>query len=216
MDSAPMGLLSFAAGMAVATLTAPVGISGAVFLLPVQLSVLNVPKPAVTPTNLLFNIVSIPGALARYRRRAPLRSPLTTLLLAGTLPGVIAGAVIRVFAIPGPVLFRLFVASLLCPLGVWLCLRSVRSTHEPALAARTYYRPYQQLRVGVAGFEPTASSSRTKRATKLRHTPLEATTAYRTRPSTGETAAPKVSSNCRSVRTRPAPRPDRTGRALGR
>ncbi len=26
-------------------------------------------------------------------------------------------------------------------------------------------------RVGVAGFEPTASSSRTKRATKLRHTP---------------------------------------------
>lgn len=26
--------------------------------------------------------------------------------------------------------------------------------------------------VGVAGFEPTASSSRTKRATKLRHTPV--------------------------------------------
>ncbi len=37
-------------------------------------------------------------------------------------------------------------------------------------------------RVGVAGFEPTTSSSRTKRATKLRHTPREATTAYRTRP----------------------------------
>jgi hypothetical protein len=35
-------------------------------------------------------------------------------------------------------------------------------------------------RVGVAGFEPTTSSSRTKRATKLRHTPREATTAYRT------------------------------------
>jgi hypothetical protein len=26
--------------------------------------------------------------------------------------------------------------------------------------------------VGVAGFEPTASSSRTKRATKLRYTPV--------------------------------------------
>jgi hypothetical protein len=38
--------------------------------------------------------------------------------------------------------------------------------------------------VGVAGFEPTASSSRTKRATKLRHTPHEATTAYRTGPAT--------------------------------
>ena len=27
--------------------------------------------------------------------------------------------------------------------------------------------------VGVAGFEPTASSSRTKHATKLRHTPVD-------------------------------------------
>jgi hypothetical protein len=41
--------------------------------------------------------------------------------------------------------------------------------------------------VGVAGFEPTASSSRTKRATKLRHTPCEATPAYRTGPSTCQT-----------------------------
>src|SRR5436305_15264221 len=46
----------------------------------------------------------------------------------------------------------------------------------------------REFRVGVAGFEPTASSSRTKRATKLRHTPLEATTAYRTPRSAGQTA----------------------------
>ena len=30
-----------------------------------------------------------------------------------------------------------------------------------------------QLLVGVTGFEPATSSSRTKRATKLRHTPLQ-------------------------------------------
>ena len=39
--------------------------------------------------------------------------------------------------------------------------------------------------VGVAGFEPTTSSSRTKRATKLRHTPverMESTGASRPRP----------------------------------
>jgi hypothetical protein len=48
VDVALTGVLSFAAGMAVATLTAPVGISGAVFLLPIQLSLLNVPNPAVT------------------------------------------------------------------------------------------------------------------------------------------------------------------------
>jgi uncharacterized membrane protein YfcA len=55
--------------------TAPVGVSGAVFLLPIQLTVLQVPSPAVTPTTLLFNIVAIPGALARFRTRAPLRKP---------------------------------------------------------------------------------------------------------------------------------------------
>ena len=46
--------------------------------------------------------------------------------------------------------------------------------------------------VGVAGFEPTASSSRTKRATKLRHTPPEASTAYRTGPVGG--AKPQANS----------------------
>lgn len=127
VNIATIGVLSFVAGLVVATVTTPVGVSGAVFLLPVQLSVLAVPNPAVTPTNMLFNIVSIPGALARYRQRAPLRSPLTTVLLAGTLPGVVVGAIIRVFLIPGPQLFRLFVAALLFPLGVWLCLRPTRA-----------------------------------------------------------------------------------------
>lgn len=60
-------LLGFAAGLAISTLTAPVGVSGAVFLLPVQLDVLRVPSPAVTPTNLLFNVVATPGPLLRYR-----------------------------------------------------------------------------------------------------------------------------------------------------
>jgi uncharacterized membrane protein YfcA len=122
MLAAQTVVVSFAAGLFLAVATAPVGVSGAVFLLPFQMSVLQVPNPAVTPTNLLFNIVAIPGALARYRIRAPLRSPLTTVLLAGTVPGVIVGAVIRVFLIPGPQLFRLIVAVLLMPLGIWLCL----------------------------------------------------------------------------------------------
>ncbi len=43
------------------------------------------------------------------------------------------------------------------------------------------------IRVGVAGFEPTTSSSRTKRATKLRHTPRRAKPAYRTEPVVSQT-----------------------------
>lgn len=120
------GLLGLAAGLVIATVTAPAGVSGAVFLLPVQLSVLDVPSPAVTPTNLLFNVVAIPGALLRYRRQGGLASPLTRELVAGTLPGVIAGAVIRVYAVPGPRAFRLIVAGFLLPLGAWLAIRTLR------------------------------------------------------------------------------------------
>jgi len=111
------GLLGFIAGVLISVVTAPVGVSGAVFLLPVQLSVLGVPSPAVTPTNLLFNVVAGPGALARYHHRGHLDGPLTRLLLYGTLPGVVVGALIRVFAVPGPRVFRLIVAALLLPLA---------------------------------------------------------------------------------------------------
>ncbi|MEU6002797.1 MULTISPECIES: sulfite exporter TauE/SafE family protein [unclassified Streptomyces] len=144
-----------AAGLLISTLTAPVGVSGAVFLLPVQLSVLGVPSPAVTPTNLLFNVVAGPGALWRYRRDGALRGRLARRLVAWTLPGVILGATIRVFALPGPHVFRMLVAALLLPLGTWLCLRTLRppparrhpragEPSAPALAALA-------LAVGVVG-----------------------------------------------------------------
>ncbi|WP_434740135.1 TSUP family transporter [Micromonospora sp. SH-82] len=122
---------SVAAGLLISVLTTPVGVSGAVFLLPVQLSVLAVPNPAVTPTNLLFNIVAGPGALLRYRRGGALTGPLTRLLLVGTLPGVVVGAVVRVFLVPGPDAFRLVVAAILFPLGLWLCLRAAATRPWP-------------------------------------------------------------------------------------
>ncbi|MFI1442065.1 TSUP family transporter [Streptomyces fructofermentans] len=146
------GLLGFAAGLLLAVTTAPVGVSGAVFLLPVQVSVLGVPSPAVTPTNLLYNVVAGPGALLRHWRAGRLGGPLTRLLVAGTVPGVVIGAVIRVFAVPGPQVFRLLVAALLLPLGLWLWLRTVRpappSTHDhPSPRTTTSLA----LAVGIAG-----------------------------------------------------------------
>jgi uncharacterized membrane protein YfcA len=133
------GLAGFLAGLLISIVTSPVGVSGAVFLLPVQLSVLHVPNPAVTPTNLLFNVVSGPGALARYRRNGQLTGPLARLLIAGSVPGVVLGAIIRVFAIPGPQIFRLVAAAVLLPLGLWLCARALRpaALDRPALSRRT-------------------------------------------------------------------------------
>src|SRR3954470_3976691 len=80
----------------VAVFTTPVGVSGAVFLVPVQISVLHTPSPAVTPTNLLYNLIAIPGALLQFHREQRRASPLTRLLVLGTLPGVVIGAVIRI------------------------------------------------------------------------------------------------------------------------
>jgi uncharacterized membrane protein YfcA len=133
------GLAGFLAGLLISIVTSPAGVSGAVFLLPVQLSVLHVPNPAVTPTNLLFNVVSGPGALARYRRNGQLTGPLARLMIAGSVPGVVLGAVVRVFAIPGPRTFRLVAAAVLLPLGLWLCARALRpaAVDRPALSRRT-------------------------------------------------------------------------------
>jgi hypothetical protein len=68
------------------------GVSGAVLLLPFQVSVLGTPSPAVTPTNLLYNVVATPGALYRYWRQGQTGGRLALMLIAGTLPGVIAGS----------------------------------------------------------------------------------------------------------------------------
>ncbi|MFF9300822.1 TSUP family transporter [Streptomyces althioticus] len=125
------GLAGLAAGLVISVATTPAGVSGAVFLLPVQLSVLGVPSPAVTPTNLLFNVVAGPGALLRHHRTGLLRDPLTRRLVSGTLPGVVVGAAVRVFAVPGATVFRLLIAVLLVPLGLWL----IRRTVKPAQAA---------------------------------------------------------------------------------
>ncbi|MFI7603379.1 sulfite exporter TauE/SafE family protein [Actinoplanes sp. NPDC049681] len=144
-------VLGLAAGLVIALLTTPAGVSGAVFLLPVQLSLLAVPNPAVTPTNLLFNVVSGPGALLRYGRRGALTGPLTRLMLRGTLPGVIVGALLRVYAVPGPRAFRIIVAVFLLPLGAWLCVRTVRTgvpiRAEPSPRSVTLL----SLAVGVVG-----------------------------------------------------------------
>lgn len=116
-------LLGLLAGLVVATVTAPVGVSGAVFLLPFQLSVLDVPNPRVTPTNLLYNVVSGPGALVRYLRRGGIDRALVTALLLGAVPGVVAGSFIRVYLASDPDVFRILAAAVLAPIGLLILRR---------------------------------------------------------------------------------------------
>jgi uncharacterized membrane protein YfcA len=119
----------------VATVTTPVGVSGAVFLIPVQVSVFETPSPAVTPTNLLYNLIAIPGALARFRRQGKLATPLARLLVLGTLPGIVIGAVIRVELLASLDAFLLVIGAVLVPLGAWLATYSPapwRAAHSPS------------------------------------------------------------------------------------
>ncbi|MGO9218072.1 MAG: sulfite exporter TauE/SafE family protein [Streptosporangiaceae bacterium] len=124
-----------AAAFLIAVLATPAGVSGAVLLLPFQVSVLGTPSPAVTPTNLLYNVVATPGALYRYWRQGQAGGTLAWLLIAGTLPGVVAGSVIRVELLPSPQVFDLVVAAVLLPLGSWLVLTRPAGAASAAGAA---------------------------------------------------------------------------------
>ncbi len=125
-----------ACAFVLALLTTPAGVSGAVLLLPVQVSVLGVPSPAVTPTNLLYNVFATPGALMRFGREGRLRSPLAGLLVAGTLPGVIVGAIVRVEWLSNSRDFTLIAAGVLLPLGLWLLTGNQPIQHERTITPR--------------------------------------------------------------------------------
>ncbi len=104
----------------VACATTPAGVSGAFMLLPFQVSALGFTSPAVSPTNLIYNIVAIPGGLYRYIKEGRMAWPLTWVVVVGTLPGVFAGALIRIYYLPDPRTFKLFVGVVLLYLGVRL------------------------------------------------------------------------------------------------
>ncbi len=104
----------------VSSLTASAGVSGAFILLPFQMSVLGFTSPAVSPTNLIYNIVAIPGGLARFIRDGRMAWPLTWVVCVGTLPGVFVGAWIRIKYLPDPQAFKLFAGLVLLYLGARL------------------------------------------------------------------------------------------------
>lgn len=101
----------------VSTFTSMGGVSGAFLLLPFQISVLKFTSPAVSPTNLVFNIVAIPSGVYRYIREGRMNWPLTWVIILGTLPGLLFGALIRVRWLPHPTHFKLFVGCVLLYIG---------------------------------------------------------------------------------------------------
>lgn len=94
------------------------GVSGAFLLLPFQMSFLGYTNPSVSATNQLFNIVAIPSGVYRYYREGRMVWPLVWVVVAGTLPGVFIGALVRVAYLPDPKHFKLFAAGVLLYIGL--------------------------------------------------------------------------------------------------
>jgi uncharacterized membrane protein YfcA len=121
----------------VALLATPAGISGAFLLMPFQMSVLGFVSPGVAPTNLIYNIVGVPGGVSRYLTERRMVWPLAWIIAAGTLPGVAIGAIVRLHYLGNARYSKFFVGCVLLYLGVKLISDTIRmrTAGRPAAGA---------------------------------------------------------------------------------
>jgi len=120
------------------------GVSGAFLLLPFQMSFLGYTNPSVSATNQLFNVVAIPSGVYRYWREGRMVWPLTWIVIAGTLPGVFIGAIVRVAYLPDPRHFKLFAAAVLLYIGIRMA-RDLLTKRAGGSAKTESERNFQKL-----------------------------------------------------------------------
>lgn len=108
------------------------GLSGAFVLLPFQVSVLGFTTPAVTATNHLYNVCSIPSGVYRFIKEGRMVWPLTFIIVLGSLPGVAIGSWLRVAYLPDAKAFKLFVGFVLLFISSRMLWETVL---QPGLAA---------------------------------------------------------------------------------
>lgn len=159
--------LPFAAALGVSFVTSMGGVSGAFLLLPFQMSVLGYVNPSVSATNQFFNVLACPSGVWRYWREGRLLWPLALTVALGTLPGVFAGALIRINWLPDPRRFTIFAGLVLLYVGgrmLWDGRPKARSAVSPGrahaeMAERAFHaghgrkdhhnRPHSSCRVQV-------------------------------------------------------------------
>ncbi len=115
-------LLPFAVAFVIGLVCSPAGVTGAFLLLPFQLSVLGVTSPVANSTNLLYNILSIPGGAYNFWRERRFLPPLAISLVLGYMPGIYIGSLVRVSLLGEVRIYKLFVAIVLLYLGLRLIL----------------------------------------------------------------------------------------------
>jgi uncharacterized membrane protein YfcA len=119
-------IIPFLVAFFVSLFVSSAGVSGAFLLLPFQVSVLGFTSPAVSPTNLFYNIVAIPSGVYRYMREKRMAWPLAWVIIIGTLPGIFIGAVLRIRYLPDPKNFKFFAGCVLLYIGLRLVYAMIK------------------------------------------------------------------------------------------
>lgn len=146
--------------LVVSVFTSMGGVSGAFLLLPYQVSVLNFTSPAVSPTNLVFNIVAIPSGVYRYLKEGRMNWPVTWVVILGTLPGLFFGALIRIRWLLYPAHFKLFVGCVLFYIGARLLYdQTPWGRRKKAAILEFESRVQQRLREVLQESRPTTGES---------------------------------------------------------
>lgn len=143
-------------GMVISFFTSMGGISGAFLILPFQVSVLGFTSPAVSPTNLVFNIVGIPSAIYKYFKEGRMNWPLAWNIIAGTLPGLVLGMFIRILYLPDPKAFKLFAGCVLFYIGARMLFQIIteKKGQTAAKTAETKMRSQISSQQGKAESGP--------------------------------------------------------------
>ncbi|SHN52358.1 sulfite exporter TauE/SafE family protein [Desulfovibrio litoralis] len=116
------------------------GISGAFLLLPFQMSFLGYINPSVSATNHLYNVVAIPSGVIRFIQEKRMVWPLTWIVVIGTLPGVLLGAIIRIKWLPDAASFKPFAGFVLLYIGGRLVLDLLRPQKAGQVKAEEAFR----------------------------------------------------------------------------
>lgn len=161
-------------GLVISSFTSIGGLSGAFLILPFQVSVLGFTTPSVTPTNLVYNVVGIPSGVYRYFKEGRMNWPLAWNVVVGTIPGLIFGLFIRVWYLPEPRAFKLFVGCVLVFIGTRLLRQAVtdRGRNTPEKTAETKMRHQAKQRRSGHENEPSTQAIRTI-SWSLRYTEYE-------------------------------------------
>ncbi|MDR2946110.1 MAG: sulfite exporter TauE/SafE family protein [Candidatus Adiutrix sp.] len=125
-------------GFAVSVVSSPTGISGAFLILPICMNFLGFVSPAVSPTNYIFNVVASPAGLWRFHREKRLMWGMGFLIAVTSLPGILAGTVLRGTWLQEAADFKIFVALVLSALALNLARTIIRGGQAATRAENAF------------------------------------------------------------------------------